>query len=45
MFGTWLACACYWNPPKIFIPAKNTETAAIITRLGDPICKLAKNYY
>ena len=31
------------NPPKIFIPAKNTETAAskVTGTLGEPICKIA----
>ena len=30
------------KPPKILIPAKNTETPAkIITRLVDPICSAA----
>ena len=31
------------NPPKIFIPAKNTETAdnTITKTFGDPICKIA----
>ena len=31
------------NPPKIFTPAKNTETAdnTVTRTLGDPICKIA----